>query len=98
RLRQCARWRARLLCGEAHRTSPPPALVRVDQPAGDQRWPVGGVADRADEAVVLIAEVAGERGDVTEDRAVVRRWRGVRDQAAPVGGHVDRWSLFEPWA
>src|SRR4029079_10380271 len=68
--------------------SSPPALVRIDQPAGDQRWPVACVADRADQPVVLVAEVGGERGDVAEhgplvawltrrgDASTALSWRG----------------------
>ena len=61
-------------CCFANRTgrSPQRQTTRVDEAAGDQRRPVDVVAHGADEAVVLVAEVDGERGDVAEHRAVVR--------------------------
>ena len=57
--------------GEAHRTRPPVAFARVDQPAGDQRRTVAFVAHGIDQPVVDVAEVDGERGDRAEIAAAV---------------------------
>ena len=67
--REVDAWRGEALLGEAHRPLAPQARAGIDQAARDQRRAVGVVADRADQPVVLVAEVDGERGDVAEASA-----------------------------
>ena len=52
--------------GERDRLSPPPRDPRIDQPTRHEGWPIGMVADRRDQPVVLVAEVGVETRPVAE--------------------------------
>ena len=87
------------LLAEPRGTIAPQAAARLDQPARDERRAIGVVAHRADQSVVLIAEVHRERGDRAERRAIGRATllaEGVEQQCAPRTRERDRLPRLDP--